>query len=192
MTTTAVLATRALRRLRVAAIGQVPDAAMQAEAEQALIDMHAAWTATGLTVPGLPLENRFDEGVIAMLAVRLAGTFGKEPDQILYRDSQRGERQVRAAFFGVPASRFDDAVISTGHDYGSGILLGQSDDNYQAWAASTAYGLRQFVTNDANLYECVTAGTSASSGGPTGTNTYITDGTVTWTWRRIVGEPPSA
>lgn len=50
-----------------------------------------------------------------------------------------------------------------------------------AWTASTAYELGDIVSNDSGkLYRCVSAGTSASSGGPTGTSTGITDGTATW------------
>lgn len=190
MTTNAVLATQALKRLRLVGTGQNPAAADLQDAIDALESMHGSWTADGLVVPALPLNTRFDQGVIAMLAVRLAGDYGKPIDAVLARDAKRGEQQLQAAFFGVPASRFDDGLTSTGHDYGDGVLLGQSDDNYTSWQASTAYRLREFVTNGANLYECVTAGTSASSGGPTGTDNAITDGTVTWSWRRIVGEPP--
>lgn len=51
----------------------------------------------------------------------------------------------------------------------------------QDWAASTAYVLDEIATNDSGkVYECTTAGTSAGSGGPTGTGQAITDGTVTW------------
>jgi hypothetical protein len=50
------------------------------------------------------------------------------------------------------------------------------------WAGSTAYTLGQYRTNGANIYKCTTAGTSASSGGPTGTGTSISDGTATWDW----------
>ncbi len=50
-----------------------------------------------------------------------------------------------------------------------------------AWAASTAYAKYDLSTNDSGkLYVCTIAGTSASSGGPTGTGTAITDGTCTW------------
>jgi hypothetical protein len=49
-----------------------------------------------------------------------------------------------------------------------------------SWAASTAYTVGQSVSNGANVYVVTTAGTSASSGGPTGTGTGITDGSVTW------------
>jgi hypothetical protein len=50
----------------------------------------------------------------------------------------------------------------------------------QAWQASTAYILNQHINNGGNVYRCATAGTSAGSGGPTGTGTGITDGTCTW------------
>jgi hypothetical protein len=49
------------------------------------------------------------------------------------------------------------------------------------WAATTAYGVGSYVTNGNVLYRCITAGTSAGSGGPTGNGTDITDGTVHWT-----------
>lgn len=49
------------------------------------------------------------------------------------------------------------------------------------WAASTAYTVDELVFNDTDkIYKCVTAGTSAGSGGPTGTGTGISDNTVTW------------
>lgn len=54
-----------------------------------------------------------------------------------------------------------------------------------AWQASHAYvstpGSRSVVTNDSGRYYiCVSGGTSAGSGGPTGTGTAIVDGGVTW------------
>ena len=54
-----------------------------------------------------------------------------------------------------------------------------------AWEDTTGYvatpGARSVVTNDGGrTYVCITAGTSAGSGGPTGTGTDITDGTVHW------------
>jgi hypothetical protein len=52
-----------------------------------------------------------------------------------------------------------------------------------AWVNSTAYAVGVLVLNDTNkIYECVTAGTSAGSGGPTGTGSAITDGTVVWSY----------
>lgn len=50
-----------------------------------------------------------------------------------------------------------------------------------AWVLSTAYTLGDLVENDTGkIYVCVTAGTSAGSGGPTGTGAGITDNTATW------------
>lgn len=49
------------------------------------------------------------------------------------------------------------------------------------WVANTAYTLGEAVTNDTGkMYVCRTAGTSAGSGGPTGTNADITDNTAHW------------
>ena len=55
-----------------------------------------------------------------------------------------------------------------------------------AWAATTAYSVGDYVENDTpdRIYICTTAGTSAGSGGPTGTGTAIADNTAVW---RYVG-----
>lgn len=52
----------------------------------------------------------------------------------------------------------------------------------QAWAGTTAYEVGHRVVVNGNVYVCTAAGTSASSGGPTGTGTGITDGGVTWNY----------
>lgn len=49
-----------------------------------------------------------------------------------------------------------------------------------AWAASTAYTVGTVRMNGYTIYQCIVAGTSASSGGPSGDGSSITDGTVTW------------
>jgi hypothetical protein len=49
------------------------------------------------------------------------------------------------------------------------------------WAGDTAYAVGAKVSNDGGrMYEAIAAGTSASTGGPTGTAKDITDGTVHW------------
>ncbi len=49
------------------------------------------------------------------------------------------------------------------------------------WIASQAYALNETVHNDSGkIYICTSAGTSAGSGGPTGTGTGITDNTCEW------------
>lgn len=50
------------------------------------------------------------------------------------------------------------------------------------WQASHAYVVGGNVQNGNEIYRCITAGTSAASGGPTGKTASITDGTVVWKW----------
>jgi hypothetical protein len=52
----------------------------------------------------------------------------------------------------------------------------------EAWQASKVYALNQQVHNGGNVYRCTTAGTSAASGGPTGTGAGITDGSAVWSY----------
>lgn len=66
---------------------------------------------------------------------------------------------------------FMDSAGTTCHE--QGIVA-------EPWAASRAYVVGQQVLNGGNVYRCTVAGTSAGSGGPTGTGTGITDGGVTW------------
>lgn len=57
------------------------------------------------------------------------------------------------------------------------------------WAASTAYALGARVNNGGNIYTATTAGTSAASGGPSGTGSAINDGTVVWSYSgSVVGK----
>jgi hypothetical protein len=59
-----------------------------------------------------------------------------------------------------------------------------------AWAASTAYStVGYIVSHGGNAYQVATSGTSAASGGPTGTGSGITDGTgLTWNYLGPVGD----
>jgi len=58
-----------------------------------------------------------------------------------------------------------------------------------AWEASTAYGAGDRVIHDSGkTYSCAVAGTSGSSGGPTGTGSAIVDGTARWSYVAPGGE----
>lgn len=51
------------------------------------------------------------------------------------------------------------------------------------WKAATVYALGDHVTNDSGkVYKATTAGTSAGSGGPTGTGSGIADNTAVWAY----------
>lgn len=54
--------------------------------------------------------------------------------------------------------------------------------NAPAWVHNTAYAVGNQVSNNGNIYRCILAGTSASSGGPSGISSSISDGTVTWSY----------
>jgi len=69
------------------------------------------------------------------------------------------------------------AAYEAAHTFG----LTMSGSN-TAWASSTAYTVGTFRKNGGNLYMCTHAGTSDSSGGPSGTSQLILDGTVVWTY----------
>ncbi len=69
---------------------------------------------------------------------------------------------------------------SAGADIITGLTVGLTSTAAPAWAGSTAYSLGAYRTNGAHIYKCVTAGTSAASGGPTGTGSAITDGSAVW------------
>lgn len=61
-----------------------------------------------------------------------------------------------------------------------------------AWAPTTAYTEGEYVANDTptRWYRCVVGGTSAGSGGPTGTGAGIADNTATWDF--VCAEQPTA
>ena len=87
MATAQQIATRALRRIRVIAVDETPSAADMDTASEALNAMIASWEAKGLSGDTLPLDARFEQAVVAMLAVRLADEYGKEPTAVLARDA---------------------------------------------------------------------------------------------------------
>jgi hypothetical protein len=77
-----------------------------------------------------------------------------------------------------------DAAGVAGHFRikGSGAVCDVQGLVSAPWAGSRAYVLGEMAHNGGNLYRVTTAGTSAASGGPSGTGASITDGGVTWTF----------
>lgn len=89
---------------------------------------------------------------------------------------------VTMTMVGTPGTVLSAGRVISVVDLGSKFetLLSATIVAAAAWVASTAYSLGQFVTNAGKVYYCITAGTSAGSGGPTTTGADITDGTVHW------------
>lgn len=87
-----------------------------------------------------------------------------------------------------PQPALDYVAISLGASIPEGVDY-VVESPVPAWAASTAYAVDDRVRNDnGKTYRCTTAGTSASSGGPTGTGTSIADGTARWAYVAPGGE----
>lgn len=186
MATATEISTRALRRVGAFDALENPSAVDVANANQALTAMIASWEAEGLSGDVLPLDSRFEAAVVAMLAERLCEEYGKTPGPVLIRDAANGWTALQAAYWAVPESRFEAGLRNSGQNSNDAVyLLGDTPVTYSNWQASTEYRLRSFVINNANRYELVTAGTSAASGGPTGTDATITDGTCVWCWRGV-------
>lgn len=190
MATATEISTRALRRAGVFDVLQSPSAIDVQSATEALNAMIASWEAEGLSGDVLPLDSRYEQGVVAMLAVRICEEYGKTPGAVLVRDADNGWSALQAAYFAVPASKFESGLAYSGtyKTLGDFILGANTSLNYAPWAGNTVYALRAFVSNGANEYELVTAGTSASSGGPSGTGAEISDGTCVWCWRRVLAQ----
>lgn len=80
-----------------------------------------------------------------------------------------------------------DAAVAAG--YAGHFRVRASDGTYhmqglvsEAWTASKTYVAGMQVNLGGNVYRCTAGGTAAATGGPTGTGTGITDGSVTWAY----------
>lgn len=178
MSSSAQIVTRALKRLSLVEPGESPSAADAEDGLAALNAMLAGWAADGINVsPDVPLPAKHEEGVIALLAVRLASDYGREPSAIVYADAERGRTRLQSDYISAPLATFDCAL--TGMPSQGQIVSSTVSD----WVTATAYAEFDRVEADRRIYECIIAGTSGSSG-PHGTGGEIIDGTVTW---RFIG-----
>lgn len=101
MATALDVTTRALRRLGVLHATETPRAADAQHGIDTLNSMIASWPAQGMEISdtSLPLADRFEQGVIALLAVRLSEDYGVTPGPVLLSDADTGWRTLMAAFF---------------------------------------------------------------------------------------------
>lgn len=133
-------------------------------------------------------------------AVMLSGTMPATPETALSGNTTLCTATYAATAFGAPsfsggfmqaAGSFTAASYTPVANGACTFVRGYKSDGTtatadytvgSAWLASTAFAVGQYCTNGGNTYKCVTAGTSASSGGPTGTGSGIADGTVVWNY----------
>jgi len=94
---------------------------------------------------------------------------------------------VTAALTGTPGSSITHGTIvaaaSTAVQFATQIDTTIAAVN--AWLPTTLYAPGDRVKNNSKIYQCTIGGTSAGSGGPTGTGVTIGDGSVTWTFLGI-------
>jgi hypothetical protein len=180
VSSSAEIVTRALKRLALIEPGETPAEDMAEDGLAALNAMLAGWEADGINVsPDVPLPAKHEEGVVAMLAVRLAPDYGKEAAAQVYADASKGLSRLEADYISAPLASFDHAIVNTPGRMT--IATATVDD----WANSTAYLEFDRVEANRKVYECIVPGTSSSTGdGPHSSGAAITDGSVTW---RFIG-----
>jgi hypothetical protein len=107
------------------------------------------------------------------------------PTQLVTFDDSTGRAGYgTATAFATPAGRFllfcDEANgLFTWSETGDAWTQAVGSTT-QLWQPSTFYAVGNRVVLGGNVYECDTAGTSHTSGGPTGTGADIADGTAQW------------
>lgn len=148
--------------------------AIHAERESAIWDMMQA------VVAAYDPDSATDDGQDGVCA--LTGTERRQPRSSV----------VVVTLAGTPATVVNAGArvrtVSTGFDFVSAVNAAPFAA-LAVWLTSHAYIVGDRRTNSARCYQCITAGTSAGSGGPTTTVVDITDGTVHWTY---IGEGTGA
>jgi hypothetical protein len=180
MSSSAQIVTRAYKRLGLVEPGEDPAADMAADGLAALNAMLASWAAHGVNVsPDVPLPAKHEKGVTALLAVDLSAEYPGSLTPRVEADAADGWQALQADYISAPLATFDCALV--GMPSKGQIMTATLDD----WAVSTAYAEYDRVEANRRIYECIIAGTSASTGdGPHSAGPEITDGTVTW---RFIG-----
>lgn len=120
--------------------------------QNSTLDLFVEGGTTGITVAGASTRN-----------LQISGTV-KNP---------QGASNSRAIYL-------DNTLPTTPEVHLSRLTLIADRALDTAWAGSTAYALGNIRSNGGSNYIVRVAGTSAASGGPSGANAAITDGTVTW------------
>lgn len=187
MATATEIAKKALKRLGIVNAGETPSAVDVKDAVDAFADMVSSFESRVLTGDVLPFDSRFDAGLVAMLAESIAEDYSITPGPVLKRDAKDAWRAIKAHYTFVPNSKFDLSLTQNSVNAQQRILSGSVMGD-PVWSGLTSFKVRSFVTNNSNRYECVTGGISASSGGPTGTGSEISDGTVVWCWRGVASQ----
>lgn len=182
MSSSSDIVKRALKRLGVLAPGEDVDAADAQDGNAALNAMIASWQNDGVDIsPDVPIASRHEEGIVALLAVRLASDYGKQVPAKLIDDAEKGWAGLLAEYIRVPSAQFDPALSNMPSQR---QRVGRT--NPASWLPQQAYSVADVSQYRGRVYECTTAGTSAPLVGPTGRTTGIQDGTVVWSFAGVI------
>ena len=181
MSTSSDIVKRALKRLGILAPGEDMSAADGADGNAVLNALIASWENDGVIVsPDVPLPARHEEGIVALLAVRLALDYGMVASDQIQVDASKGWDALLADYIRPPLSQFDTALKNMpSQRYWGGV------GNAALWKPQWAYSVGDRVQYRGRIYECTVGGTSAGTVGPTARTTAL-DGTVTWNFERVI------
>ena len=124
MATAEDIITGALSRLAILRIGGVPSAAQSRSGLQALNAMVNAWYADGVQLDlSVPFPVQHEEGIVAMLALKLAPSYGEAAivPPTLAKDARDGWQRLLAEYIFAPNAIVDSAL----RNLPSQRLLGQ-------------------------------------------------------------------
>jgi hypothetical protein len=180
MSTVTELVTRSMRRLKLLAPGEDPSNKQLSDATDKLNSMIASWAGKGITVANdLPLGAEHDKAVIALLAMDMAPDYGIDPPPMLVSDARSGWQQLCGAFWRVPNAQYDPALLASPTQGYIEPIIATTNSPIQ-WKPTSEYVIGDIVAYRGAVYQCITAGTSAVTYGPTEKDASVTDGTVIW------------
>ena len=140
------------------------------------------------------MKTMFADGIAAMWDLWLAAAVANDPGQAVAAQldkicsitgtirEQQGFSSDTITCTGTPLTALATGRVVKTSDTGAlfASTAAATIVALAAWAPTTAYVIGARVTNGNNCYQCTGGGTSAGSGGPSGTGSSISDGSVTW------------
>lgn len=111
MATASEIVTRAFRRLNIIRSNATPSASQAQYGLDAFNEILDSWAGSGVDVTDdLPIAAKYERGVVALLAQRLAPDYGLQlPPQIEF-EARDGWRTLQAGYISAPEADFDDTL----------------------------------------------------------------------------------
>jgi len=111
MATASEIVTRAFRRLNIIRPNADPSATQADYGLNAFNEMLDSWAASGVDVTAdLPIAAKYERGVVALLAQRLAPDFGLQLPPQAEIEARDGWLALQAGYITAPTADFDDSL----------------------------------------------------------------------------------